>query len=82
MVYTIINYGSSCDKGSYLADSASSHGEIVVNSFEISGSSCHCLAGGGLGSPSGTHKFDLLMFLVWLFMPLLCSLYKDCVSTQ
>ena len=47
-------------QGSYLADSASSHDKIVVNSFEISGSSCHYLAGHGLGSPSGTHKFGLL----------------------
>ena len=54
----------------------------MVTSFEISGSSCHYLAGSGLGSPSGTHKFGSADALVWLFVPLLCSLYKDCVSTQ
>ena len=40
------------------------------------------LLAGGLGSPSGTHKFGSDDALVWLFVPLLCSLYKDCVSTQ
>ena len=62
-------------KGSYLADSASSHGDIVVNSFEISGNSRHYLA--GLGSPSGTHKFGLLACMA--VCATIC-LYRDCVS--